>query len=68
MPEVITDRGRVVAVLHPPPAETGLEKLRRLGLVRPGDPARLELALAAIAKLPAVDLEGALAEQRDLDR
>ena len=66
--EEITDRGRVVAVLAPPPRAAGLERLREAGAVRPANPAALAEALAAAGALPAVSLTDALAEQRDTDR
>lgn len=66
--EEITDRGRVVAVLVPPPRATGLERLRQLGATRPADPARLADVLASLGDVPPVGLVGALAEQRDSER
>ncbi|MHB8508086.1 MAG: hypothetical protein ACYDGR_05475 [Candidatus Dormibacteria bacterium] len=66
--EEITHRGRVVAVLSPPPAATGLAGLRAAGLSRAADPDTLARALAVVASLPPVDLAGALSEQRDSDR
>lgn len=66
--EDITDRGRVVAVLSPPPAATGLARLRQAGVVRPATPGSIAEALeAAVAPLPA-GLAAALAEQRDSER
>jgi len=66
--EEITDRGRIVAVISPPPAITGLERLKAAGLVRPPEPGALARGLDMSRPLPAVDLMGALAEQRDTDR
>lgn len=63
--EEITDRGRVVAVLSPPPSRLGLERLRELGATRPADPSARGEALALMADLPALGLSQSLAEQRD---
>ena len=66
--EEITDRGRVVAVLGPPPAVTGLERLRQQGAVIEPKPGGLAEILNSLDSLPAADLMGALEEQRDTDR
>ncbi len=64
----ITDRGRVVAILSPPPQASGLEWLRRLGMTRPAEPGALAKVLARTGALPALGLVQALAEQRDSER
>lgn len=64
----ITDRGRVVAILSPPPHASGLDRLRRIGVTRPGDPAEVAKVLARVDALPALGLVDALAEQRDSER
>jgi len=64
----ITDRGRVVAVLSPVPAQDGLERLRAMGLTRPATQGALAQALSELDELPSLALEAALAEQRDDDR
>lgn len=66
--EEITDRGRVVAVLGPAPRATGLDRLRQAGMTRPADRALLMEALDRAEAAPRVDLPGALAEQRELER
>ena len=66
--EEITHRGRVVAVLTPPPTANGLQSLRESGLSRRADPEALARAVAAAGSLPAVGLGLALAEQRETDR
>lgn len=66
--EDITDRGRVVAVLGPPPRATGLERLREAGVTRPADPRLLLEGLSEARAAPSLKLGAALAEQRDLDR
>lgn len=66
--EEITDRGRVVAMVAPVPDGSPLDRLRRAGLVRQGNPAALTRALAGVGALPPVALSEALAEQRDTDR
>lgn len=64
----ITDRGRVVALLSPPRQSGGLQRLRDMGMTRQADPQALQKGLARISGLPALDLAGALNEQRDSDR
>ncbi|MGQ0679881.1 MAG: hypothetical protein ACT4OM_09560 [Actinomycetota bacterium] len=64
----VTDRGRVVAVLSPPRSSDGIQRLRELGVTRPGDRTALSKGLEQIALLPEVDLPGALEEQRDSRR
>lgn len=66
--EEITDRGRVVAILAPPPRTEGLERLRQAGAVRPGKPGRLYDVIKAAGRLPEIGLPEALKEQRDTDR
>lgn len=63
--EEITDHGRVVAVLAPPPALQGLEKLRAEGHVTPATGGFTE-RLRLLEDLPGVEgLRAALDEQRD---
>jgi antitoxin (DNA-binding transcriptional repressor) of toxin-antitoxin stability system len=66
--EEITDRGRVVAVLAPVSPGGPLDRLRRAGLVRPGDPTALTRGMTSAATLPALELSRALIEQRDSER
>ena len=66
--EEITDRGRVVAILAPPPAAEGLARLRQSGAVRPPEPGGIAEVVDALDDLPALNLARALAEQRDTDR
>jgi antitoxin (DNA-binding transcriptional repressor) of toxin-antitoxin stability system len=66
--EEITDRGRVVAVLTPPPVVDGLQRLRQAGVTRAADSRLLHEALAQVGSIPPLDLAGALAEQRDHER
>ncbi len=66
--EEITDRGRVVAVLSPPPGLSGLERLIHAGVAHPATPAAISEALASAESLPPLDIAGALVEQRDLER
>jgi antitoxin (DNA-binding transcriptional repressor) of toxin-antitoxin stability system len=66
--EEITDRGRVVAVLAPVAPGGPLDRLRRAGLVRPGDPAALMRGVVSSAGLPPLELGRALVEQRDSER
>lgn len=66
--EEITDRGRVVAILAPPPTVSGLERLRQQGAVRPAKNGRLSDLLDMLADLPDIGLTEALREQRDTDR
>ena len=65
--EEITDRGRVVAVLSPPPQATGIERLRQVGVTHPAVRGALAEAIASVEMLPSVGLTGALIEQRDDD-
>lgn len=65
----ITDRGRVVAIIAPPPELTGLARLRQQGAVRPAKPGGIRELLERIEKLPPTPgLMEALWEQRDTDR
>ncbi len=66
--EEITDRGRVVAILAPPPRTEGLERLRQAGAVRPAKPGRLYEVIKELGTLPEIGLMDALQEQRDTDR
>lgn len=66
--EEITDRGRVVAILGPPPRTQGLSRLRQAGAVRPAKPGRLSEVMQAVGRLPEIGLAEALQEQRDTDR
>ena len=66
--EEITDRGRVVAILAPPPRAEGLERLRQAGLVRPAKPGQLYEVIKELGTLPEIGLMDALQEQRDTDR
>ena len=68
--EEVTDRGRVVAVIGPPPVEKGIAALRAQGASRPPttDRVALQAALREAAKLPHAGLAAALREQRDDDR
>lgn len=66
--EEITDRGRVVAILAPPPRTEGLDRLRQVGAVRPAKPGRLDEVIRELETLPEVGLMEALQEQRDTDR
>lgn len=68
MAEEITDRGRVVAILAPPPAAEGLDRLRQAGAVRSAKPGRLHEVIEAAGVLPEIGLMAALEEQRDTDR
>lgn len=67
-PEEITDRGRVVAILAPPPESSGLQRLREAGATRPAVHGAVADALKATDDLPEVGLSEALAEQRDTER
>jgi len=67
----ITDRGRVVAILSPPPAGEGLERLRRLGLTKPPCGEGVGKVLDRLQPLIGtreLRLGEALAEQRDTER
>jgi antitoxin (DNA-binding transcriptional repressor) of toxin-antitoxin stability system len=66
--EEITDRGRVVAILAPPPLAKGLARLRQAGAVRAAEPGGIAEVVEAMTDLPSVNLTKALAEQRDVDR
>lgn len=66
--EEITDRGRVVAILAPPPRTEGLERLRQAGAVRPAKPGGLYEVIKELGTLPEIGLMDALQEQRDTDR
>jgi len=66
--EAITDRGRVVAILAPPPRAAGLERLRQAGSVRPAKPGRLSEVIKRLGGLSEIGLMEALEEQRDTDR
>jgi antitoxin (DNA-binding transcriptional repressor) of toxin-antitoxin stability system len=66
--EEITDRGRVVAILAPPPRTEGLERLRQAGAVRPAKPGQLYEVIKELGTLPEIGLMDALQEQRDTDR
>ena len=66
--EEITDRGRVVAILAPPPHAEGLDRLRQAGAVREAKPGRLYDVIKAAGSLPEIGLTEALNEQRDSDR
>ena len=66
--EEITDRGRVVAVLAPPPTAGGLERLRAAGAVRPADPGGLGEVLDALDEIKVPGLMKALREQRESER
>lgn len=66
--EEITDRGRVVAILGPPPRTEGLERLRQAGAVRPAKPGRLSEVIKEFGRLPDLGLTEALQEQRDTER
>ncbi len=68
--EEITDRGRVVAVLSPPPRATGIERLRQAGTTRSAVPGALSMAIASTSteELPSVGLVDALVGQRDAER
>jgi hypothetical protein len=66
--EEITDRGRVVAILAPPPRAEGLERLRQAGAVRDAKAGRLYEVIEAAGALPEIGLMEALEEQRDTDR
>jgi antitoxin (DNA-binding transcriptional repressor) of toxin-antitoxin stability system len=66
--EEITDRGRVVAILAPPPRTEGLERLRQAGAVRPAKPGQLTEVIKGLEILPEIGLMDALQEQRDTDR
>jgi prevent-host-death family protein len=66
--EEITDRGRVVAVIAPPPEETGLERLRRMGAVREAKPGALREWLELNPEIAIPGLTKALEEQRDTER
>lgn len=66
--EEITDRGRVVAILAPPPRTEGLERLRQAGAVRPAKPGRLYEVVKRMGRVPEIGLTEALKEQRDTDR
>ena len=68
MAEEITDRGRVVAILAPPPAVEGLDRLRQAGAVRSAKRGRLQEVIEAAGVLPEIGLMAALEEQRDTDR
>jgi hypothetical protein len=63
--EEITDRGRVVGVLGPPPELSGLERLRQAGATRPAVSGAMAQGLALTTHLPEIGLVEALAEQRD---
>jgi antitoxin (DNA-binding transcriptional repressor) of toxin-antitoxin stability system len=66
--EEITARGKVVAVLMPPPRVSALERLRQAGVIRPAEEADLSALFAEIDSLPATPgLMDALVEQRDSD-
>ena len=67
-PEEITDRGRVVAILVPPPESSGLERLREAGATRLPVPGAVADALAGTSDLAEVGLTDSLAEQRDTER
>ena len=64
----ITDRGRVVAVIGPPPDLHGLERLRAEGAVRQGNAADWRAAVAALRDVAVPGLIQALEEQRDTGR
>ncbi|MHB8290228.1 MAG: hypothetical protein ACYDEY_13545 [Acidimicrobiales bacterium] len=66
--EEITDRGRVVAVIIPPPESTGLERLRASGATRRASGESFAVLLSRAAILPRLDLAGALTEQRNTER
>lgn len=65
--EEITDRGRVVAILAPPPRSEGLERLRQAGAVRPAKPGRLDEVIKQPGNVAEVRLMEALQEQRDTE-
>jgi prevent-host-death family protein len=66
--EEITDRGRVVAVIGPPPALRGFRRLVEAGAVRPAEPGGVLDLLDELDRLPLLALGGALDEQRDTTR
>ncbi len=66
--EEITDRGRVVAVLGPPPVAEGLEWLRLSGAVRTAEAGGIAEVLELAGDLPSIALATALQEQRDTER
>ena len=66
--EEITERGRVVAILAPPPRAEGLARLRQSGAVRAAEPGGIAEVVEAMADLPALNLTEALTEQRDAER
>ena len=66
--EEITDRGKVLAVLAPPPEATGLAKLRKSGQTVIGTGGSIRDFLRKVDGLPSVDLGRALEEQRDAER
>ena len=65
--EEITDRGRVVGLLAPPPPVDGLERLRQAGAVRRAEPGGIGPLLAELADLPSIGLQEALEEQRNIE-
>ncbi len=66
--EEITDRGRVVAILAPPPRSEGLERLRQAGAVRPAKPGRLDGVIKQLGNVAELRLMEALQEQRDTEQ
>ncbi len=66
--EDITDHGRIVATLNPPPIDSGIYKLRNAGNTRPGSWEFFPDIVVAIEGLPQLDLGSALLEQRDIDK
>jgi len=65
--EEITDRGRVVGLLAPPPLVDGLERLRQSGAIRRAEPGSIAELLAEMADLPSLGLPQALEEQRNTE-
>jgi antitoxin (DNA-binding transcriptional repressor) of toxin-antitoxin stability system len=65
--EEITDRGRVVGLLAPPPPVDGLERLRQSGAVRRAEPGGIRPLLTELADLPSIGLQQALEEQRNTE-
>ena len=61
----ITDRGRVVAILSPPPEETGVDRLRNAGVVL--EPMQGSIEDVLNSKITLAGAADALREQRDSD-
>ena len=66
--EEITDRGRVVAILAPPPGISGLDRLLHEGALHEPEPGGLMDVLPDAGALGDERLMEALLEQRDSER